>query len=161
MTGTEPHPAALIGFDPAAFRWAGIAEQGYKGGVGAERGMGWEGVKRHTLAAPSPILPAAFETRYFELEPGGYSSLEKHRHVHVVMVLRGVGRALVGDRVHALAAFDSVRVPPLVPHRWLNAGEEPFGFLCTVDADRDRPRGLDDEEWERLRSDPITAPYVF
>jgi quercetin dioxygenase-like cupin family protein len=164
MTGIDPPhaPAGRLGYDPAAFRWAGIEEQSYKLGAGDERGMGWKGVTRHTLATGS-LLPIAFESRYFELEPGGYSSLEKHHHVHFVIALRGSGRALIGDRVHEMSPFDALDVPPLAPHRWLNASssEEPFGFLCTVDGDRDRPRALDDEEWERLRSDPLTAPYVF
>jgi quercetin dioxygenase-like cupin family protein len=81
--------------------------------------------------------------------------------VHVVVVVRGRGRALVGDRVVELAPIDLVRTPPLAPHRWLNAGDEPFGFLCAVDAERDRPQPLADAEWEALRADPATAPLVF
>jgi quercetin dioxygenase-like cupin family protein len=164
MTGIDSHSRTAHGdhveFDPVAFRWAGIEEETYKPAPGLERGMGWKGVTRHTLATPS-VVPVECETRYFEFEPGGYSSLEKHRHVHFVIALRGSGRALIGDRMHEISLFDALRVPPLAPHRWLNAGAEPFGFLCTVDGDRDRPRALDDEEWERLRSDPETAPYVF
>jgi quercetin dioxygenase-like cupin family protein len=147
-------------FDPGAFRWEGVPEKAYKLGSRPERGMAWKGVTRHTLAGP-PGIPASFETRYFELEPGGYSSLEKHRHVHFVIALRGAGRALIGDRVHEMLPFDALHVPPLEPHRWLNASEEPFGFLCTVDGERDRPVALGDEEWARLRSHPDTAPYVF
>jgi quercetin dioxygenase-like cupin family protein len=122
--------------------------------------MGWKGITRHTLASPES-LPAAFELRYFELEPGGYSSLEQHRHIHFVTAVRGSGRALVGERVIDLAPLDAVYVPSLEPHRWLNEGDQPFGFLCTVDADRDRPQPLDDEQWERLRANLVTAPYVF
>ena len=150
MTG----PRLRIGFDATSFRWEGVEEEAYK------VGPGWKGVTRHTLARPG-VIRAGFETRYFELEPGGYSSLEKHRHVHFVIALRGSGRALVGDRAHEMSPYDAVYVPPLVPHRWLNAGAEPFGFLCIVDGERDRPRPLDDEEWERLKADPDTAPYVF
>lgn len=148
------------GFDPSSFRWEGVEQTLYKPSTSDLPGMAWRGVSRHTLARASDI-PAAFETRYFELEPGGYSSLEKHRHVHVVIALRGAGRALVGERVHELSPFDLVYVPPLAPHRWLNAGPEPFGFLCTVDGERDAPAALEAEEWERLRADPATAPYAF
>jgi quercetin dioxygenase-like cupin family protein len=104
-----------------------------------------------------PLSPGA----HIDFDPGGYSSLEKHRHVHFVIALRGCGRALIGDRVHKLSPFDAAYVAPLEPHRWVNESAEPFGFLCTVDRDRDRPRRLDDEEWERLRANPVTAPYVF
>jgi quercetin dioxygenase-like cupin family protein len=156
MTGIDPHARAAqrerIGFDPTSFRWEGVDEEAYK------VGPGWKGVSRHTLARPG-VIPSGFETRYFELEPGGYSSLEKHRHVHFVVALRGSGRALVGERVYELAPFDAVYVPPLAPHRWLNAGSEPFGFLCTVDGERDRPVALDDDEWERLRADPNTPHH--
>ena len=31
------------------------------------------------------------ELRYFEVEPGGFSTLERHAHMHAVMVLRGRG----------------------------------------------------------------------
>jgi quercetin dioxygenase-like cupin family protein len=148
-----------IPFDQAAFRWAGVREQAYKFSLGDERGMGWRAVTRHTLGEPDR-LGADFELRYFELQTGGYSSLEKHAHVHLVVAVRGAGRALVGDAVIDLTPLDALFVPPMTPHRWINEGDEPFGFLCTVDADRDPPRPLDDEEWDALRANPATAPYV-
>jgi quercetin dioxygenase-like cupin family protein len=141
-----------LDFDPETFRWHGIGARAYK------EGEGFHGIVRYVL---SDQLPAAFELRYFELEPGGYSNLEKHRHVHLVIALRGSGRALVGDTVIDLAPFDAVYVPPLAPHRWINEGVEPFGFLCPVDADRDRPQPLDEGERKALQSDPATAPYAF
>lgn len=154
-------PSPRFRFDPERFRWAGVEPQDYKlKEEAAARGMGFRGVTRHTLVR-SDQLPATYELRYFEFEPRGYSSLEKHRHIHFVIVVRGEGRALVGHELIACRAFDAVEVPPLTPHRWMNAGEKPFGFLCPVDRDRDRPQPLDDGEWEALSADPVTAPYVF
>jgi quercetin dioxygenase-like cupin family protein len=158
--GIARPPDRRIDFDLEAFRWAGIEEQAYKFTLGDERGMGWKGVTRHTLASPA-ALPAAFELRYFELQPGGYSSLEKHRHVHFVIAVRGSGRALIDEDVLDVSPFDALYVASLTPHRWLNEGHQPFGFLCTVDGERDQPVPLDDAEWERLRSNRVTAPYVF
>jgi quercetin dioxygenase-like cupin family protein len=149
-----------IAFDRSGFRWRGIEEKAYKLSPGDERGMGFRGVTRFTLASAAEI-PSQFDLRYFEFEPDGYSSLEKHRHVHFVVGVRGKGRALVGDGVFELEPFAAIYVPPLTPHRWLNAGDEPFGFLCTVDAERDRPQPLDDDEWESLRTNPATARFVF
>ena len=151
--------ARHLRFDPAAFRWDGVEPSTYKDGASDGRGMGWRGLTRHTLAAPAGR--DGFEQRYFEIAPGGWSSLEKHEHEHVVVAVRGHGRALVGDGVVDLARFDLVRTPPLAPHRWVNAGDEPFGFLCTVAGDRDRPRPLSDAEWHALLADPRTAPFVF
>ena len=141
-----------IGFDPESFRWQGIEPRPYR------EGGGFEGIARHVLADQ---LPAGFALRYFELEPGGYSSLEKHRHVHLVIVLRGTGKALVGDTVVELKPFDAVYVQPMTPHRWINEGADAFGFLCPVDAERDRPQPLDADERDALRSNPVTAPYAF
>lgn len=149
-----------LAFDPAAFSWAGVEERAYKPpDPDVPRGMDWHDVTRHRLG-DAEELGAGFDLRYFELGPGGRSSLEKHDHVHLVVAVRGSGRALVGDRVVDLTPFDALYVPPLIPHRWVNEGDEPFGFLCTVDAYRDRPQPVDDAEWEALRADPITAPYA-
>jgi quercetin dioxygenase-like cupin family protein len=147
-------------FDPVTFSWKGVERREYKPIGDEARGMGWRGITRHTIARPNE-LPAAFELRYFELEPGGYSSLEKHVHAHLVVTLRGTGRALIGDRVLDCVPFDALHVPRSTPHRWLNESVQPFGFLCTVDADRDRPAPLDDAEWEALLANPATAAYVF
>ena len=147
-------------FDPGPFRWLGIEAQEYKPSGGAERGTGSSGVSRHVLASGEE-LEAAFDLRYFELAPGGYSSLEKHRHAHLVIALRGSGLALVDAELFELRPFDAVRVPPLVPHRFINEGKHPFGFLCPVDSERDRPQPLDDDEWARLRATPAIAQYVF
>ena len=141
-------------FDPAAFRWEGVEARPYKDEPGSARGMAWRGVSRHTL------VRGAFEVRYFELAPGGFSSLEKHAHVHAVFAVRGRGRALAGHEVVSMAPLDLVETGPWVPHRWVNAGEEPFGFLCTVDGERDRPQPLDDDEWAALSANPLTAPFA-
>src|SRR5919204_573826 len=98
--------APSIPFDPERFCWAGVEERAYKPAVGGERGMDWRGVKRMRLASARDVS-AAFELRYFELEPGGYSSLEKHRHVHVGVVLRGRGLALIGGELFDVEPFDA------------------------------------------------------
>ena len=149
-----------IAFDTAQFRWRGIDPRVYKSSAGEQRGMGWRDVTRFTLGRP-PAVPSRLELRYFELAPGGYSSLEKHAHVHLIIALRGKGKALVGGEVFDLAPFDCVYVPPGTPHRWMCAGPDPFGFLCPVDAERDRPEPLTDGEWDALRRNPTTAPYTF
>ncbi len=126
---------SVIRFDGERFRWEGIEPRAYKEGEGD-----FSGIARHTLLRSDE---ASFELRYFELEPGGYSSLEKHQHIHFVIALRGAGKALVGGRIVELKPFDALYVPPLTVHRFMNEGEEPFGFLCPVDAQRDRPQPVE------------------
>ena len=58
---------------------------------------------------------------------------------NAVVVLRGCGQVQLGDTVHDLAFGDTVYVAPNEVHQFRNPSEEPFGFLCIVDAERDRP----------------------
>ena len=83
-------------------------------------------------------LPA--QLRYFEVAPGGYTTLERHDHVHAVMVIRGRGQCLVGEQAHDIAVHDLVNVPPMTWHQFHAAPDAPLGFLCMVAADRDRPQ---------------------
>ncbi|HEX7051261.1 MAG TPA: cupin domain-containing protein [Longimicrobiales bacterium] len=99
----------------------------------------FQGITRRVLASSEH---AAFELRYFELEPGGYSTHERHRHVHVVVCHRGRGRVRLGDEVHEVGFGDVVYVAPNEPHQFLNPYAEPFGFLCIVDRERDRPQPI-------------------
>lgn len=93
------------------------------------------------------------ELRYFEVAPGGYSTLERHEHVHAVLVLRGSGRALVGREVMQLGINDLVTVPALTWHQFRAAEGEPLGFLCLVDALRDRPQVPGQSELDELMRD--------
>ncbi len=80
-----------------------------------------------------------FDLRYFEIEPGGFSSLERHVHEHVIICLRGEGVLISGDSETELKLNDIAYVSPMRPHRLVNRGDEPFGFFCIVDHMRDRP----------------------
>jgi quercetin dioxygenase-like cupin family protein len=100
------------------------------------------------------------ELRYFEVAAGGYSTLERHGHVHAVMVLRGSGHALVGTRVHAVHAFDLVTVPPLTWHQFRAARDGAMGFLCMVDAERDKPQLPGDTDVAQMRGDPEIAAFL-
>jgi quercetin dioxygenase-like cupin family protein len=81
-----------------------------------------------------------FHVRYFEIAPGGFTSLEKHRHEHVILVLRGGGQVQLGGETQDVGYGDTVYVAPQEPHQFRNPStSEPFGFLCIVDAERDRP----------------------
>ncbi len=138
----EVRPARrLRRFDPATFSWEGVPVQAYKPAV--ESALAWEGVTRQTLVGSSSE-PTAFHLRYFEIAPGGFSSLERHRHAHAVIAVRGRGRVRVGDETFDARPFDLIYVPPEEAHQFINADpHEPFGFLCPVDAQRDPPRPVE------------------
>ena len=102
----------------------------------------------------------ACQLRYFEVAPGGHTTLERHEHVHAVMVVRGHGHVLVGDVIHTLAQHDLVKVPPLTWHQFRAPNDEPLGFLCLVNADRDRPQLPQAEDLAALRADANTAAFI-
>ena len=94
----------------------------------------WLGVTRRVLAGGSGT---GFETRYFAVAPGGYTSFERHGHEHVVVVVDGEGEVRLGDEIHALKPGDVVHVGPNEPHQFRS--DTGLGFVCTVDRTRDRP----------------------
>lgn len=119
----------------AGFRWEGVAVAGYKPDPTL-----FKDVTRQTLVGEAPGEErSASLTRYFEVQPGGYSTLEHHEHRHTVIVLRGRGTVRLGGETHALAPFDVVYVAPRTVHQFRAAQDEPLGFLCVVERERDRP----------------------
>ena len=137
----------------APFRWEGIAVKPYKAD-----GTHFSGITRQTLFEGGDGLEC--QLRYFEVAPGGWSSLERHQHAHAVMVVRGAGRVLVGERLLDARTHDLVRVPPLTWHQFQTQGDEPLGFLCMVDCDRDAPERPDAAALAALRGDPAVAAFI-
>lgn len=117
------------------FQWQGIRPEDYK--ADAE---GYKGIVRRELSGKRGESQK-FHVRYFEIQPGGFSTLEKHQHEHVVVVMRGVGEAQAGCYIWKVGFGDVVYVSPSDVHQFRCPADaqEPFGFLCIVNAERDRP----------------------
>jgi quercetin dioxygenase-like cupin family protein len=88
----------------------------------------------------------ATELRYFEIAPGGFSTLERHQHTHAVLILRGRGTVRIGTETQPIGERDLVTVDPLVWHQFHAAPDSALGFLCLVAKERDKPQlpGADD-----------------
>jgi mannose-6-phosphate isomerase-like protein (cupin superfamily) len=135
------------------FRWEGIAVKPYKA-----EGSHFAGISRQTLFEGGDGL--ACQLRYFEIAPGGWSSLERHEHAHAVMIVRGAARVLIGDRLVEARMHDLVRVPSRTWHQFQPLGDEPLGFLCMVDCERDAPERPDAAAVTHLRRDPAIAAFL-
>lgn len=135
--------APLVRKHDGTYHWDGVDVLAYK----QEGSAPFKNVTRQVLFG-GPELPV--QLRYFEVAPGGWTTLERHEHVHNVMVIRGHGRCLIGEQSHELKLNDLVSVPPLTWHQFLAAPDEPLGFLCLVAADRDRPQLPSEEELLKL-----------
>ncbi|MCO5100559.1 MAG: cupin domain-containing protein [Burkholderiaceae bacterium] len=133
-------------------RWEGVDVAPYKNAGSAP----FRDITRQLLFREDDL---ACELRYFEIGPGGHSTLERHAHRHAVVVLRGRGRCLVGDRIHEVGEHDLVSIEPGTWHQF-RADDEVLGFLCLVNRDRDRPRLPDAAALAGLRSDPAIAAFI-
>ena len=136
-----------------AFGWEGVARLPYKEAGDAP----FRAISRQTLFS-DPRLQG--ELRYFEIEAGGFSTLERHAHMHGVMALRGRGRCLIGAKTHELRPHDLIAIPPWTWHQFRAGAAEPLGFLCLVDAARDRPQLPTPEELAALRAIPEVAAFL-
>jgi len=137
----------------ASFRWEDVPLLDYKAPTAAP----FRDITRQTLFK-GPDMRG--ELRYFEVGAGGYSTLERHQHTHAVLVLRGMGTCLVGSEVHRVSAYDLVTVPPRTWHQFRAAANAPLGFLCMVDAERDRPELPDARALAELRAIPVVAEFL-
>jgi mannose-6-phosphate isomerase-like protein (cupin superfamily) len=134
-------------------RWNGVPVLNYK-----EEGTHFKAISRQVLFEGGPKLGA--ELRYFEIEPGGHSTLERHDHIHSVMVIRGRGRCLVGDTVYDIGEHDLVSVPTMTWHQFRATTEQPLGFLCLVNTERDRPERPDEKNVAALQATPAVAEFI-
>ena len=120
------------------FEWAGRPSSAYKDARDLAQALAFKGVRRVELVGKFGERSHT-DLRYFEIEPGGYSSLEKHLHAHVVIGARGRGVLILEGRRETLSAMDVACIGPLELHQLRNESSEPFGFFCIVDHHRDRP----------------------
>jgi quercetin dioxygenase-like cupin family protein len=136
-----------------SFRWEGTDLLAYK----EEGSAPFKAITRQILFR-DPALKC--ELRYFEMSTGGYSTLERHEHMHAVLILRGRGEVLVGDEVRKIATNDLVTIEPWTWHQFRAGSDAPLGFLCMVNAERDKPSLPTDEERKALESDPKVAAFL-
>ncbi len=148
MTDTPPLRRALEGR-----RWEGVELLAYKN----EGAAPFKGVTRQTIAREGALNG---ELRYFEVEPRGWSTLERHEHMHSVMIFEGHGSALVGDQVFAVGPHDLVTIPAWTWHQFRSAPDAPLGFLCLVNVERDRPQLPNGDDLAELRAKPEVARFL-
>jgi quercetin dioxygenase-like cupin family protein len=135
------------------YQWEGVERRPYKED---ERAL-FKTVTRQILFS-DPELHG--ELRYFEVAPGGFSTLERHEHMHAVLILRGRGHCLVGQQVRPLATRDLVTVPPWTWHQFRATADEPLGFLCLVNAQRDKPQLPSPEDLAGLQENPEISAFL-
>lgn len=140
-------------FDKAAYRWDGVEPHEYK-----ENHEVFRHVTKQVLFENEGDLPVQF--RYFQVEPGGWSSFEHHEHMHMVVIFRGQGHALLDDEVREVHEGDLITIPPWTWHQFKADEGEPLGFFCLVNARRDAPVYPTAEDVKALRKKPEVAAFL-
>jgi quercetin dioxygenase-like cupin family protein len=135
------------------FRWDGVTHLPYKQDGSAP----FKDISRQVLF-DDPALSC--QLRYFEMDAGGHSTLERHEHAHAVMILRGHGHCLVGDEVRAVGPHDLINIPGWLWHQFRATQGEPFGFLCMVNHLRDKPQLPNDTDVEVLKQNPAVRAFL-
>ena len=144
--------ASLREFQPD-FRWDDVACMPYKEDGAAP----FKAISRQVLFHEAAM---GCDLRYFEMAAGGYSTLERHEHMHAVMILRGHGHCLLGDAVREVKPFDLVTIPAWAWHQFRATRGEPMGFLCMVNQLRDKPQLPTAEQRAALAADPAIAAFL-
>lgn len=120
------------------YHWKSVPKREYK-----KNSNSYKDISRYSLLGDEEKA-LNIQTRYFEIQPGGYSSLEYHRHPHSVIIIRGSGTVVLGDELFDIGLHDVIFVSPETLHQFHADKEEPLGFICIVDRYRDRPTLPDD-----------------
>jgi quercetin dioxygenase-like cupin family protein len=139
----------------APHRWRNIEELVYKDEDGL---ASFKDVSRRILFGEDH--QDGMEVRYFEVDAGGHTTLEKHEHTHLVIPIKGSGACLVGDEVLPLAMHDLVYIPAWAWHQFRAAENEVFGFLCLVKVERDRATLPTKEEIAEMKNNPEVADFI-
>jgi mannose-6-phosphate isomerase-like protein (cupin superfamily) len=135
------------------YRWEGVEVLPYKED---DRAL-FRAITRQTLFSDAGLDG---ELRYFEMAPGGFSTLERHEHMHAVLIFRGRGHCLVGREIKAIGTRDLITVPAMTWHQFRATKGEPLGFLCMVNARRDKPQLPTGQDLDSLKADPKIAAFL-
>src|SRR5689334_15334447 len=96
--------AGLLRRSRDPFRWEGVELRPYK----EDGAAAFQAISRQVLFAEAAL---GCELRYFEIAPGGHSTLERHAHVHAVVILQGHGECLLDRAVEAIELHDLITIP--------------------------------------------------
>lgn len=140
-------------FDEKDFSWDDVPRLIYK-----EDKQLFQGVTRQVLFDGEGDIPCQF--RYFEVEAGGYSTLEHHEHFHFVMIGRGKGQVLLGTTVHEVKQGDTMVIPSFMFHQFRANRGEALGFFCLVNKNRDKVAVPTKEELEELRRHEAVRQFL-
>ena len=106
------------------YQWLGV-----NGNPLTEEGI--KAVTRHVLIGENEGAPN-FIMRYFHLEPGGHSKLERHPQEHEVIILDGGGEVQIANQTFSVTPFDVVFIEGGELHQFRAKEDQELGFICVI-----------------------------
>ncbi len=76
-----------------------------------------------------------FFLRYYSVEKGGHTPLNKHAAEHEVFIMKGKGRLVGSEREYDVGPGDAIFIGSYELHQFVNTETEPLEFLCVRGAD--------------------------
>lgn len=70
--------------------------------------------------------------RYFRLEPGTPSNLERYPHGYGALILHGHARLQLNEQFINVYPYDAIFISGNDLHQFVVQGDEPFGFLSVI-----------------------------
>lgn len=140
-------------FHKDSYDWDGVDTLVYK-----QDGSPFKDVTRQVLFDGAFDIPCQF--RYFQVKPGGYSTLEHHEHTHMVMIFRGRGQALLGHEIHDVEEGDFIEIPSHMVHQFRANKGDYIGFLCLVNKERDKVTLVTEQEIEELKQNSRIKKFL-
>lgn len=108
---------------PGNYQWEGVPVRKYNDE--------FEGVTKQVVIGPDDRAPH-FVIRYFHLEPGTHSDLERHPHDHGVVVMHGKARVQINEEFYEVGPLDAIYISGGDLHQFTVMGNEPLGFMCVI-----------------------------
>ena len=108
---------------PGNYQWEGVPVRKYNDE--------FEGVTKQVVIGPDDRAPY-FVIRYFHLEPGTLSDLERHPHDHGVVVMHGKARVQINEEFFEVGPLDAIYISGGDLHQFTVMGNEPLGFMCVI-----------------------------
>jgi quercetin dioxygenase-like cupin family protein len=110
--------------DQDKFQWEGV-----EGLPVNEEGLRY--VTKHILIGEDEGAPN-YIMRFFHLEPGGHSKLERHPQEHEVIILNGVGEVQIAETTYSVKPFDVVFIEGNELHQFRALKDQELGFICVI-----------------------------
>lgn len=134
-------------------KWNDVSVLAYQ-----ETGTNFKSITRQILFNGLADLPV--QLRYFEVQAGGYSSLEHHEHVHLVLIEHGAGKVLLGDKIHEIKENDVITITPHTWHQFHAGNDTSLGFLCLVNVVRDKSQLPNETDLAEFAKKPESASFI-